>query len=287
VRFAAVILFGSFVSGCLATLQGDPTRLYPVQYEMDVARQILPDLERQYYDAGSEPLRQAIRNDIIARRMYIINVQYSDYEANLTRENQEVNFAADAASLGLNTAGTLVPLGSTTKLLGGIAGGITGIKGNYESDIVIAKTVQIIQAQMRANRDIVATRILKNMGQSTAAYPLSLALTDLEDFYRAGTLTAGLIKAADVVGTNALQVEAAKPDTVILSTTFSKDAATVALETFIRKNPANAAVLNALLKGTNFARAPDGKPWLAVQILFGPEKAALRLQLAKAAGILH
>jgi hypothetical protein len=106
VRFAAVILFGSFVSGCLATLQGDPTRLYPVQYEMDVARQILPDLERQYYDAGSEPLRQAIRNDIIARRMYIVNVQYSDYEANLTRENQEVNFAADAASLGLNTAGT-------------------------------------------------------------------------------------------------------------------------------------------------------------------------------------
>lgn len=176
-----------------ATLQGDPTRLYPVQYEMDVARQILPDLERQYYDAGSEPLRQAIRNDIIARRMYIINVQYSDYEANLTRENQEVNFAADAASLGLNTAGTLVPLGSTTKLLGGIAGGINGIKGNYESDIVIAKTVQIIQAQMRANRDIVATRILKNMGQSTAAYPLSLALTDLEDFYRAGTLTPGLI----------------------------------------------------------------------------------------------
>jgi hypothetical protein len=295
VRFAAVILFGSLVSGCLATLQGDPDRLYPVQYETDAARQLLPYLEQRYYDpAISEPERLATRNDIIARRMYIIDAQYSVYEAALTREHQEVDFAADAASLGLNTAGTLVAPASTTRLLGGIAGGIIGVKGNYESDIVIAKTVQIIQAQMRANRDIVATRILKNMGQSTAAYPLSLALTDLEAYYRAGTLTAGLIQAANVVGTNAVQVEESKPDTVILSTTFSKDVATAALEKFMfpngiaaSRNEAHASRLNALLADrSKFERAPGGKPWRATEILFGPEKAALRLQLARAAKLL-
>jgi hypothetical protein len=93
VRFAAVILFGSLVSGCLATLQGDPDRLYPVQYETDAARQLLPYLEQRYYDpAISEPERLATRNDIIARRMYIIDAQYSVYEAALTREHQEVDF---------------------------------------------------------------------------------------------------------------------------------------------------------------------------------------------------
>jgi hypothetical protein len=210
VRFAAVILFGSFVSGCLATLQGDPDRLYPVQYETDAARQLLPYLEQRYYDpAISEPERLATRNDIITRRMYIIDAQYSVYEAALTREHQEVDFAADAASLGLNTAGTLVPLGSTTRLLGGIAGGITGVKGNYEGDVVIAKTIQIVQLQMRANRDDVSARILQRMSGNTIAYPLSLALSDLEEYYRAGTFTSGLMKATNTVGDKA---EAAKTD---------------------------------------------------------------------------
>jgi hypothetical protein len=295
VRFAAVILFGSLVSGCLATLQGDPDRLYPVQYETDAARQLLPYLEQRYYDpAISESERLATRNDIIARRMYIIDAQYSVYEAALTREHQEVNFAADAASLGLNTAGTLVTPASTTRLLGGIAGGIIGIKGNYESDIVIAKTVQIIQAQMRANRDIVAARLLRNMGQSTSAYPLSLALTDLEDYYRAGTLTAGLIKAADIVGANAQKVEAIKPDTVILDTTYSRDQATDVLRKFLYPNgtsggvnKAHATLLNTLLADTSrFSPNPAGVPWRYSQILVGSEVAGIRLQLARAAGLL-
>jgi hypothetical protein len=76
VRFAVVILFGSLLSGCLAALQGDPDRLYPVQYETDAARQLLPYLEQRYYDpAFSERERQATRNDIIARRMYIKSKQ--------------------------------------------------------------------------------------------------------------------------------------------------------------------------------------------------------------------
>jgi hypothetical protein len=62
----------SLLSGCLATLQGDPDRLYPVQYETDAARQLLPYLEQRFYDpAFSGRERQATRNDIIARRMYI------------------------------------------------------------------------------------------------------------------------------------------------------------------------------------------------------------------------
>jgi hypothetical protein len=65
-------LVRSLLSGCLATLQGDPDRLYPVQYETDAARQLLPYLEQRYYDpAFSGRERQATRNDIIARRMYI------------------------------------------------------------------------------------------------------------------------------------------------------------------------------------------------------------------------
>ena len=242
----------------------------------------------------TEPERQSIRNDIIARRKYVIDANYSAYEAEFGWQNQGFGFAADTASLGLNTAGTLVPISSTTRLLGGIAGAVTGVKGNYQADLLAAKTGQIIQSQMRANRDIVAARILRNMGQSTAVYPLSLAYSDLEDLFRAGTLTSGLINAADVVGVNAQNAEALKPDTIILNTTFSADAATGALKKFLFPNGvpaginrANESRLNALLADSGrFQRAPDGKPWIVQQILFGPNTAELRLQLARAAGIL-
>jgi hypothetical protein len=48
-----------------------------------------------------------------------------------------------------------------TKILSGIAGGVTGVKGVYQSDIIIAKTIQVAQTQMQANRDLILARILK------------------------------------------------------------------------------------------------------------------------------
>jgi hypothetical protein len=86
---------------------------------------------------------------------------------------------------------------------------VIGVKGNYEGDVVIAKTIQIVQLQMRANPDDVSARILRRMSGNTIAYPLSLALSDLEEYYRAGTFTSGLMKATNTVGDKA---EAAKTD---------------------------------------------------------------------------
>jgi hypothetical protein len=291
-RIAAVIIFGSTVSGCLATLQ-DPDRLYSVQQETDIARQILPTLETQYYQTANESDRQSIRNDIIARRMYVIDTNYSAYEAEFGWQNQGFGFAADTASLGLNTAGTLVPVAATTRLLGGIAGAVTGVKGNYQADLLAAKTGQIIQSQMRANRDQVAAEIIQKMGQPTATYPLSLALTDLENYYRAGTITSGLIKAADIVGTNALIQQNVKATTQILTTTYSADNTTAALLKFIRINgkfdSSKISQLNNLMTDVTFPRAPDGNPWIATQIMYGPDYAAIRLlllQKAEAAGLI-
>jgi hypothetical protein len=155
--------------------------------------------------------------------MYIIDIEYSAYEEGLTREHQEETFAADAAAIGLNTAGTLVTPAKTTKLLSGLAGAVTGVKGVYESDVVIAKTIQIIQAQMRANRFDVARNILIRMRENSSIYPLSLALVDLEEYYRAGTVTAGLIKAADTVGKEVATKKDEKDNAIVISKPANDD----------------------------------------------------------------
>jgi hypothetical protein len=48
------------------------------------------------------------------------------------------------------------------------------------------------------------------MGESTSTYPLSIALTDLEDYYRAGTFTEGLIQTSSTVGSGAATAQSIK-----------------------------------------------------------------------------
>src|SRR5262249_51775009 len=53
----------------------------------------------------------------------------------------------------------------------------------------------------------VSERILRNMKTSTIDYPLAAALRDLEDYYRAGTLTGGVLGTTQTLGAEATSVE--------------------------------------------------------------------------------
>jgi hypothetical protein len=286
-----IISVSSLLCGCAATLQ-DPDRLYPVQQEMETARQHLSDFEYRYSGLmGSPDTQRLVRNDIISTRMYIIDANYSQYEANFGRQNAQLGFAADSASQGLNTAGALFVAVPTVRILSGVAGGITGIKGSYQSDLLGSKTVDIIQAQMRANRDEVAKQIIQKMGQPTSTYPLPLAYTDLETYYRAGTFASGIIKAAEVVAANAAEAQDAKDKARFITSTLATDNTMTVLRNFIRPSgkydKARIAQLNALMAKDPAFLGANGNPWLATQLIT-PETAGLRallIQKARAQGI--
>jgi len=290
IRAATVFSLGSILCGCLPSLTGGPTRIYTVDQEANAARSAISDLTTAYY-TSSESSRTALRNEIIGERLYAIDVEFTQYDEELTKEAQEVGFAADATSQTLNIVGPLLAHPESTKILSGIAGGVTGLKGSYQSDIVVAKTIQIVQAQMQANRDTVLTQILERMSESTTTYPLSIAMTDLEDYYRAGTFTEGLIQTSSNVSQGAQAAQNIKNSvaTLIYSANFSTDAATTALMKFLypngKLNPTNLKTLNDLLAKPPFPTV-RGAPWTVSQILYGPGNANIRLQLAKAAGLL-
>jgi hypothetical protein len=61
---------------------------------------------------------------------------------------------------------------------------------------------------MQASQAAVGASILKKLNISVIDYPLSIAKSDLEDYYRAGTLGTGLQKAATDAGHSASQAEA-------------------------------------------------------------------------------
>lgn len=239
----AVILAVPLVSGC-STTQGGPDRLYSVSEEMSQARSMLdgaensPNLVSRYYavdfrNPTAETERMSLRNEIIARRMYIIDVQYSEYEANLTSERQKFGFTATTAAAGLAVASSLTEPVRSAQLLSGVGAGILGAKGAYDSEVVIAKTLQIVQGYMRAARDTVAARqILPRMNESTVTYPLSAALHDLEDYYRAGTFTAGLIPALQDSGGAAESAAEEK----VAAVAFGPDSFTTSLRAYLQKS---------------------------------------------------
>ena len=197
-----VVGIAAAVAGCNPSLH-NPERLYPVPLEMGSLRDSNNTLIDQYHAAlAARSLDQAraIRNEIIAQRMYAIDVQYSEYEAQLTNERQYVGFLSSVTTQGLTTAGALFTPATTVKILSGLAGAVNATRGYYDSEVLLAQSMRTIQKQMRASRSRIATHISVRTGQSVADYPLATALGDVEEYYRAGTLTTGIIDTSTTVG---------------------------------------------------------------------------------------
>jgi|KBSSwiStaDraftv2_1062776.scaffolds.fasta_scaffold235680_3 hypothetical protein len=211
-RTIAVVALGAFACGC--SLSAGPPRLYPIEEEAAIIRSSLREMNLADFSRLDEASRFKWRNDWLAGRMYAMDMQYTVYEASLTRERQGVGFGAALATIGLTTASTLVTAVDTKDILTGTAGAITGARAAYDNDILFAHGVQWIQTQMRAQRARVAERLLAGMRMSTVDYPLAMALADLEEYYRAGTFTGGLISTSETVAVDSKLAEQLKADRV-------------------------------------------------------------------------
>jgi hypothetical protein len=258
---AAGLLIALLTTGCMATLKGGPDRLYTAAQEVEIAQQLLPGLMAQYYDSKVDTERMFFRNEVIARRMYVADVMYTEFEKGLTRERQEFGFITAATTQGLTTGSVLAASLSSAKILAGLAGAVNATRSIYDSELIIAKTLQILEAQMRSQRDIVAKRILERMDKSSITYPLSAALSDVEDYHRAGTLNSGLIKAAGEAGVAA--ADAAAQRTAVLQGTFDPNETTQKeYQEYLMPggvlNPARLTLLNKCVRRLN-VRNSEGR----------------------------
>jgi hypothetical protein len=174
-----------------------------VPEETQMIRDNVPPINLFQYSSLDEGSRRRVRNDWIGARMYAIDIQYTPYEAALTKERQGVGFGAATATIALTTASGLIGPVATKNLLTGAAGLVTGARAAYDSDILLSHSVQWIQSQMEAKRAEISSRILRGMKLSTIDYPLAAALSDLEAYYRAGTFTGGLLSTNEVLAADA------------------------------------------------------------------------------------
>jgi hypothetical protein len=276
VALALVVVTGVLVSGC-ASVRGGPDRLYSVAEETQGIRENLKGFSLAEFSKLDEGSRIKFRNDWIAARMYAIDIQYTAYEAALTNERQNVGFGAAATTIGLTTASGLATSTMSKDILTGVAGAVTGARAAYENDILLAHSVQWVQSQMRTQRSLIGERILRGMKASTIDYPLAAALTDLEDYYRAGTFTGGMLGTTEALAAEANFAELNKQERIEIA--YVPTAAGRALRACLLRPGVTAQQLTSLMA------QPSNRGFALLLSGESPEVAEALLRKARVGGI--
>lgn len=285
----AAATLSACLGGCLPSLS-EPDRLYPPHIEVDAIRNEISVPDFRYFAGLNDAQKVIYRNAIIDARMYAIDLNYYAYEANLTRERQEADFAAATSNIALTATSVLVGPVQTKDILTGVAGAVTGVNSSYGDKVLLNKTIQVLEVQMRAERDRIATKIYKAMRLSAAQYTLGMAMSDLEDYYRAGTVPGALIDVSNTVSNEANSAKAAKT-VYTVSSGFATDNTAVILQRY--------AYPNSMLNGPDAIKANNLVKLLAAmsppvsdplsQVLTDPGFATVRKQLlanARSAGFI-
>jgi hypothetical protein len=195
-KFLGAALAVLTVAGCAS--MKTPDRLYSIDEEFNDIRTGVDSIKESFPTLSRGDARRA-RNNMIAARKYAIDLQYTKYEAALTHEAQATDFAAQIASIALHTTADYVPVEHTARMLNGIGTGVAAADLAYNDKVLRVKLIENLQASMRTARHERSKVIYANMHCSIKTYPVGMALSDLEAYYRAGTFVSGLMKLSQTV----------------------------------------------------------------------------------------
>ena len=92
----------------------------------------------------------------------------------------------------VNAAGAITMHGPTSQLLSGIGTALTGTRTAYDSTFFAEQTIPVLVKQMEASRTSQREIVVKQLKASVTDYPLASALSDVVDYYLAGTLVNAL-----------------------------------------------------------------------------------------------
>ena len=182
------------IAGCV-TISSGPDRIFDASADIPALRAYAAYVPAQN-DVTS-------RNTFIAARMYAIDIEYSEYFEKLLKEKQLGTSVLDATLLGLTAATTIVHGEAAKTAISAVSTGFAGARSDIDQDIYMAQTLQILMNAMEAQRLQIRNRIDGNMKLPAANYSAWRALTDLDDYYRAGTLAGALQSLTATTGQNA------------------------------------------------------------------------------------
>lgn len=148
---------------------------------------------KDYYAISDPAQKVAARNRFVMGRIVQIDLRYIDFIRTMTNDRQQLDAATDLATFTINVAGTLVGGVRSGKNLAAAAAVIGGTRETIVKDFYYEKSMDALVGTMNAQRKEVLVSILSGLkADSVEQYPFELALTQLHEYYMAGTLSGAL-----------------------------------------------------------------------------------------------
>jgi hypothetical protein len=190
-RQALSIVLIVALGGCATIFHGGaPEPSFDVDADLAELAKVFGERDKivEFYAA---PSREA-RDKFIVGRLTMMNIRYIQFVRSITADKQLLDSAAQMLVLGLSLAGASVSGAATKTVLAAIAAGVTGSKEIIDKNYFYEKTVPALVAQMNAERKKALVPILTGMSNNLDLYRFDQAVTDLHNYYFAGTFTGAL-----------------------------------------------------------------------------------------------
>ncbi len=146
---------------------------------------------------------RSLRDEIVNGRLRAIDLQFGLWQRALVTDTMKLNTGGDIANLAVTTAATITSSIHAKTILSAIATALTGAKAAVNKDVFYDKTVPVLLAQMGAMRKQALVKLRTGLSQELTEYSLNQALTDVDDYYTAGTITAALAGITETAGKSA------------------------------------------------------------------------------------
>lgn len=148
---------------------------------------------KDYYAIDDAAQKVAARNRFVMGRIVQIDLRYIAFIRDMTSDRQKLDAATDLTIFSINVAGTLVGGVRSGKNLAAAAAIIGGTKETVVKDFYYEKSMDALVGTMNAQRKEVLVSILAGLKSPTVEqYPFELALTQVHEYYMAGTLNGAL-----------------------------------------------------------------------------------------------
>ncbi|MGF7212784.1 hypothetical protein GGE65_007419 [Skermanella aerolata] len=277
-RIASSILSMTLAVLCLAGCAGfSSSPRSPISDQ----EQVIQELQAIYstktvVDCIKTPLATQLpcRDQIAQAMLTAIDLRYADFELGFFDAVRYGNFGTTLATLGL-TGTASVAGGNAANILAAIATGITGTREAFNSEILAERTAVALQTAMRSQRNTVLARIRSGLQRPAANYPLGAALSDLYEYFRAGTVPGALTGVNEAVTTDA-QIARQRLGTI------SAIAVTPSAEEFVRQFQGTPeADQPAFLRKIEESMGRLNMKGTAMELLYGPQREADRQDVAR------
>ena len=232
IKLSLCMLAVAGLTGCSAALDGFPSRATSPAEDLKVLKVYLGVEKVNEYVAQTDPnVRLTLRNEIVNARIHAIDVYFGQFEEALHQQGIGIGVGTDWVVLAL-TGATATIGGETAKAaLGAASTGILGAKSSFDKHALFQKGVPAVMAQMVALRKVALLTLRTGLQQKDSAYSLFQALSDLEDYYRAGTIPGSLVGITKDAGQKAATAEEGLRQ--VVSGGFTEDSAGATLYRYL------------------------------------------------------